>query len=243
MNLKESKEILEALQAAFPSFYRGVPDSELPKIIKFWQEMFSEEPFGLVAAAVKALIATRVEGYPPTIGAVKEQIAKLTQPEQLSELDAWALVNKACQNGYWGFKEEFDKLPEVVQRAVGSPEQLRVWAQMDEDTVNSVVASNFMRTFKVKQKQQREVAMLPPEIRNILAETTKRMALKQPERKPRQLAAPELKPMVLGKPPELPDEKMIRDAVQRSEPYTPPSDEEWERKRDEAMSRLTALKK
>ena len=243
MNLAQTKLVLGVLYAAFPAFYRDMKPEATNGISKLWQEMFAEEPYELVTAAVKALIATKVEGYPPTIGSVKEQIAKLTQPEQLSELDAWALVNKACQNGYWGFKEEFDKLPEVVQRAVGSPEQLRVWAQMDEDTVNSVVASNFMRTFKVKQKQQREVAMLPPEIRNILAETTKRMALKQPERKPRQLAAPELKPMVLGKPPELPDEKMIRDAVQRSEPYMPPSDEEWERKRDEAMSRLTALKK
>ena len=78
------------------------------------------------------------------------------------------MVSKALHNGIYGYKDEFDKLPPTVQAAVGRAEQLREWAVMDIGEVESVVASNFMRSFKTIQKRERETAMIPPDVRELL---------------------------------------------------------------------------
>lgn len=74
------------------------------------------------------------------------------------------MVEKACRNGLYGNKMEFEKLPPEVQRVVGAPEQLKAWAEMDAETVNSVVASNFMRNFRVEKQREKERSLLPPSV-------------------------------------------------------------------------------
>ena len=39
---------------------------------------------------------------------------------------------------------------------------------MDSDTVHSVVASNFQRNFRVRQKADREMAALPADVRAMI---------------------------------------------------------------------------
>ena len=121
-----------------------------------------------MTAAVHALIASRVEGYPPTIGAVREQIDNLTAKDALSETEAWALVSKAARNGLYGYREEFEKLPERVKKAVGTPEQLKAWAMMPSEEVESVVASNFRRSFRTVSEREKDSRKLPQGVREML---------------------------------------------------------------------------
>lgn len=239
MNSAETKLVLGVLRAAFPSFYKDMKREELNGIVNLWQAMFADDDAEAVMAAVKALIAVKVEGFPPTIGAVKEQLTRLTEANELTELEAWAMVSKATRRGYYSFKEEFEKLPEVVQRAVGSAEQLRIWSQMDENTVESVVASNFMRTFKVKQKQQKELAMIPSDVRQMLSCVAEKMQLNAQNGQTAQLPAPAEKPtpatLERVKPPDLSE---ILPAQPQAGPYQPPTDEDFEKMRNAALSRL-----
>lgn len=168
MTRDEASEILAILKAAYPDSFKTLQMRDGLAMIGLWQNMFSNEDYGTVKAAVLALIATRKVGYSPTVGEVKEKIESLRKPNELTEQAAWALVSKACKNGLYGFQKEYDKLPPEVQRAIGSPEQLRAWAAMDTDTVESVVASNFMRSFRAQSAREKEAAMLPPEVRNLL---------------------------------------------------------------------------
>ena len=80
MNTRETQGLLAMIKAAYPNFYRDMPRADLVAAVNLWQKQFSEYDVSAVKAALHALIATRKEGYPPTIGAVKEQIAKLTAP-------------------------------------------------------------------------------------------------------------------------------------------------------------------
>lgn len=244
MNVLEANLVLGTLQSAFPSFYRGIKQKAAQDIADLWAKMFEDDDFKAVMASVQALIATRTEGYPPTIGEVKEKLAKIRGADGISEQEAWALVSKACQNGYYHSVEEFEKLPEVVQRSIGGPEQLKAWAQMDADTVESVVASNFMRTFKVKQKQQKELEMMPTDVKNYMASVAEKMKIGGPEQKkleaPKQkvLEAPKLEKMAL---PDI--EKVLpKPDIEATKPYTAPSAEEWQKKREEAMEKLMAAK-
>lgn len=177
MTRDETLAIMTVLKTAYPSFYRDMTRETALQAVSLWAEMFSDDKPEIVAAAVKALIKTRKEGYPPTIGEVSAKIAEITQPKEMTELEAWSLVERACRNGLHGAGEEFAKLPSLIQKAVGSPNQLREWAMMDADTVKSVVASNFMRSFKVYQKRERDMAMLPGDVRQLLEGVSERLAL------------------------------------------------------------------
>ena len=77
MNRLETADILAVLKAAYPQFYNGLSPKEANKIVDLWAEMFKDEPVMVVAVAVKAMIASRTNTFPPNIGEVKEQITKM----------------------------------------------------------------------------------------------------------------------------------------------------------------------
>ena len=236
MNLQQTKLVLGVLYAAFPSFYKDIRQEAVNSISKLWQEMFADDDFSVVMAAVKSLIATKVDGFPPTIGSVKEQIEKMKYPNQMTEMEAWDLVNKACRNSSHHAREEFEKLPEVIQKTIGSPDQLRVWAQMDEGTVNSVIASNFMRTFKVKQSQQKEINMIPNDVKTFLESMSSDMQLKSGEdKRQKSIGSADRVMIATGEAAGIPKPE---DVLPEREPYKVPDDDEWEKMRYAALKSL-----
>ena len=169
MNTSEAGMILAVIKAAYPHSYKDLSESDAIATVNLWAQMFDKEPYEAVNAAVKALIATRQVGYSPTIGEVKEKLRTLGKAEDMNDGQAWALVTRACKNGLYGYKQEFDKLPPAVQKAVGSAEQLRDWAMMDEETFQSVVGSTFRKTFKTVSDREREDALIPGSVKNVVA--------------------------------------------------------------------------
>lgn len=165
MTIQETAQVMDILTTAYPPFYAGknAPDPE--KALTLWASMFEGDDVGIVLAAVKALIACDDKGFPPHIGAVKGRIRQITQPQEMTEGEAWSLVSRALKNANYGAREEFDQLPPLIQRLVGSPNQLREWAQLDTDTVQAVIASNFQRSYRARAKSQREYDALPSDVR------------------------------------------------------------------------------
>ena len=185
MTRKETGIIMDILATAYPRFYSG-PDAPDPvKAVSLWAEMFSEDDVALVAAAVKALIATDDKGYPPHIGAVKAKLRQITGGPEETEADAWNLISRAVRNGLYGAKEEFEKLPPTLQRIVGSPAQLREWAMMDSETLHSVVASNVQRSYKAISSMEREIAKLPGDVRQMVGQISGGMELRAQALPPR----------------------------------------------------------
>lgn len=177
MTREETIKVLAVLKAAYPAFYRGMKADELNGIVNLWASQFEGDDYKTVGAAVQAHIATDTKGYPPHIGAIKEAIRKITQPDEMSEMEAWGYVASALRNSGYNSVTEFDKLPPVVQRIVGSPSQLREWAMMDSDTVQSVVQSNFMRSYRVRAQSEREYLALPESVRELMGQLAGSMAM------------------------------------------------------------------
>lgn len=165
MDRIETLTIMKVLQAAYPSFYKGMTKTAADDIVDLWATMFADDPVEIVAAAVKAYIASDSKGFPPHIGAIKDAIVKLREPKPMTAQEAWLLVKNAARNGLYGSAEEFHKLPPVCQKLVGSPSQLREWATMDSDTLNSVIASHFQKSYQVMESREREIKSLPSDIR------------------------------------------------------------------------------
>ena len=177
MDRQETMKILSVLRGAYPAFYRDTSRQEAEAIVNLWADMFRDDDYMLVAAAVKSLIVADKKGFPPVIGQVKEYIRKLTAPEEMTEQEAWALVHKAIKDGIWGAEEGFNALPPQIQRIVGSPSQIADWARMDSDTVQSVVASNFQRSYRAKAKADKEYAALPADVKLAIGGLSERMRL------------------------------------------------------------------
>lgn len=165
MNAEQVGRIMNILTAAYPRFYG--PDSGVnPKAVaSLWAEMFREDDVQVVAYAVKAFIQGDTKGFPPHIGAIKERVRQITEPPMMTEAEAWGFVRNALRNSSYGAEKEFSKLPDIVKRLVGSPSQLREWAAMDEETVQSVVASNFQRSYRSRAQSEREFAALPEDVK------------------------------------------------------------------------------
>ena len=170
MTYDETLAIMAVLKAAYPAYYRDMKRSDADGIVSLWTEMFKDDPANMVAAAVKAYIASDTKGFPPHIGAIKDAIVKIKAPKSMTGQEAWLLVKNATRNGLYGSVEEFEKLPPICQKLVGSPSQLREWATMDSDTLNSVVASNFQSSYKVMEKREKERLALPSDVRDIMAQ-------------------------------------------------------------------------
>lgn len=172
MTMDETKKILYAIKIAYPSAFKDVDEAGMVDTVKLWNMILGGEDATVVNAAVIALISTRLEGFTPTIGAVCEKIRELKGESNLSEQEAWTLVSKACRNGYYGFKEEFEKLPPMVQKAVGQAEQLKDWALVDSDTLETVIASNFRKTYRANVDREEQMLRIPEGMRKRLAQIT-----------------------------------------------------------------------
>lgn len=165
MDRRETIQVLSVLRAAYPNFYRGMGKQELEGIVDLWATMFAEDDPKMVAGAVKAFIATDSKGYPPVIGVIKEKLREITTPPMMSEQEAWGLVLEAMDCSEFEVGRRFDALPPVVRSIVGRPRQLWDWGMMDADTVQSVVASNFMRSYRARAMYQADFEALPADVK------------------------------------------------------------------------------
>lgn len=183
MTRQETARVLTELSINYPDTDRNLSDKARAVKIEMWASAFADEPYELVTAAVRAHAINSADRFAPNIGQVKEAIRKLTHPDELTEAEAWALVLNAVKNSGYEARAEFDKLPPLVQRAVGSPNQLREWGMMDSGEFQSVVASLFQRSYRTMQARTAEQEKTPEKIRAYFAALTKPMpeAIEAPE--------------------------------------------------------------
>lgn len=180
MNKLEAAQIIALMQSNYPDEFRTMSEDAMKARVNLWAAMFADEPFEQVKMAVAAHMATDTNRFMPPVGVIKNMVVKMSLPEEMTEQEAWGCVAKALRNSAYNSSVEFEKLPPVVQRLVGSASQLREWAMMDADTVSSVVASNFQRSYKVRAKNEREILALPSSVRGYMAQLTERISMDAP---------------------------------------------------------------
>lgn len=156
MNREETKKIVRVIMAAFPNWH---PDN-LSDVIDAWSMFLDEYDYNNVAKAVKAYTLTNTSGFAPSIGQIVGMMQKIEQPEELGEMEAWSLVSKAIRNGGYNYQEEFEKMPELVKKAIGSAEQIHRYA-IDESYNESVVQSHFRSAYRIVCDRTKELNRLP----------------------------------------------------------------------------------
>lgn len=156
MTLAETAKILTVISEYYPSFNNG---RDVHNTAKAWQLVFADDRYDAVQNALVAYVSTDVKGFPPMPGALKELMVR--RVDRMSAIQAWHLVRKAAENGWYNSQAEFDKLPPECQRIVGSPGTLKDWATMDLSELETVVGSNFQRSYNQIEKDEAYYQKLP----------------------------------------------------------------------------------
>lgn len=162
MDREESKKIAMLTSACYPNWR---PPDMVAQINAF-AVMFAEYPYKEVETALTYYVKTDGSGFPPSIGKLIEIINFMKKPDDaIPDLAAWSMVYKAICNSNYNAEEEFNKLPPAIQRAVGNPNNLKEWAAMDTNTVQSVEQSHFLRAYRAEVKREKELEKIPESIR------------------------------------------------------------------------------
>ena len=169
MTETEVRQLLAMTQAVYPNY--NPPSREAA--VNAWLMCLSEYDNNAVMAAFKAYITTDTSGFAPSIGQLLDKLHAIQNPQELNEMEAWSLVSKALRNGYYGAVEEFNKLPPLVQKAVGSPDNLRNWSQTDTNSIENVVQSNFMRSYRLVVNRENEIKKMPADVRTLIENVNK----------------------------------------------------------------------
>lgn len=165
MNRDQVVAILGTLKTAYPRFYAEMSKQEMYNTIDLWTEMFKNDNPVHVTAAVKSLIVSFK--FPPTIADIKDEMYKLTKTEEDTPVEQWNAIKKAMRNSAYNAVEEFEKLPEVAKKFVGSPNQLREWA-IGTDYNDGVVKGQFFKQVEIIKQREKDTTMMLPEVRNLV---------------------------------------------------------------------------
>lgn len=169
MNRQETIKVLSVVHAAYPSFFAGRTQIEKESVVNLWSESFENDDYALVTQGLQAFIDADTKGFAPVIGQIKQHIRFMTNKSSMNELEAWGLVAKAIRNSYYGAEEEFEKLPPLVKKAVGSPSTIREWGMLPVDDVETVIQSNFMRAYRAVVARQEKYDSLPDAAKQMMS--------------------------------------------------------------------------
>lgn len=147
--------------------YPNYKPNDISETVDVWHMMLEEYSYQEVSVALKAYILSDDSGFAPSIGKLVSKIHTMTDPQELNEMEAWSLVYKAICNSTYNSVSEFEKLPPLVQKAVGLPDSLREWA-MTENLNLEVVMSNFQRAYKAELKRHEELQKMPLNVRQLI---------------------------------------------------------------------------
>lgn len=156
--------LVKTMKAVYPAMF-----SE-KETIDIWYALLKDLDYQDAATGLGKHLAT--SPYPPTVADIRNN----TVPDvEMNGEQAWALVFRAIENSAYNSADEFAKLPEIIQKSIGSPANLRELALMPTETVNSVEKSHFLRTYEVEKKRQKELDAMPKEIRERIQNVAMKM--------------------------------------------------------------------
>ena len=169
MTKNEVIKLLMTIQTFYPNYQ--VENKEFT--INAWYSIVGDCDYKPMEKALQAYITTDTSGFAPSIGQLLDKLHAIQNPQELNEMEAWSLVSKALRNGYYGAVEEFNNLPPLVQKAVGSPDNLRNWSQTDAKAIETVIQSNFMRSYAAIVKREYEIKKMPADVRTLIENVNK----------------------------------------------------------------------
>lgn len=167
-----TREETVGLVRSIVDLYPNWKPNNLTETVNTWHWALEEYPAPAIKAALQIYLKTNNTGFAPSVSQLISSMYKPNENGRLTEGEAWALVKKAISDSAYSAKERFEELPPEIRKAVGGPEMLRQWGMTDSDEVNTVIMSNFQRTYKAVLSQKEYSERVPASVNNLIQELT-----------------------------------------------------------------------
>lgn len=170
MTRNETKEVVMAIYNLFPNW----KPSDLSFTVDTWNVFLAEYDKKEVQVALATYVKSNTSGFAPSVGQLIQLLPSLIKKEEslLNEAEAWCLVRKAIRKSNYYAEEEFQKLPSEIQKAVGSPANLRIIA-CNEDYNEEVESSNFKRAYRTVLAREKEIQRMPKQVQDLIGTVVK----------------------------------------------------------------------
>ena len=177
MTEQETKSVLAYLSATWDM----AKDKDPRQVLAVWHDIFRQDDARLVQAAAKLYVSQ--EKFAPKPADIREKIKQLTAEREQTEMEAWNQVRRAIRGasmeswsrtltedgpGEPSAVVQFKRLPMHLQQIVGSPEQPADWEKLDSKQLDTVIQSNFMRSYRSIVEERMRLSMLPEDMRKAL---------------------------------------------------------------------------
>lgn len=162
MTREEFSTLVKAMKAVYTDV-KFIPDKDAFDV---WYAMLNDIEYKQMSLAVQAYIQT--EKFPPSVADLRSKCLKFVPDNSINEMQAWSMVSKAIRDSAYHALERFNELPQLVQKAVGSPENLRNWGLSDMGSVETVIQSNFIKTYRTILQRENEIMKLSDSARKVI---------------------------------------------------------------------------
>ena len=180
MTIDETSKLIDFFKAVYPNYYKSFTPATMDKHLVALASVY--EPFDVhdVFRGAKAFVSADTTGFPPQPGQVIEYANRIKNPSKNgSGIEAWNLVRRAVNSPRDQYQAAFDVLPDTVKKIVGSPATLMAWGNVEETEFDTVIQSNFLRSYEALVQKQNVERRIPDSLK---------IALSRPE--PKRLAQP-----------------------------------------------------
>ena len=161
MDREEFKKIVKGVKSIYadPKF---IADQDA---FDMWYALLKDLDYEVASMATQSYMQT--EKFPPTPADIRRYASQITSPitDDISEIDAWGKVSKAICNSLYHSEEEFNRLPKLIQQTLGNHIRLRELAELDAGQLQTVEASNFMRSYRAKLEVHKRESQLNDSLR------------------------------------------------------------------------------
>lgn len=154
------------------SMYDSLKVSQNDFAVEAWYGVLGHIGMDQMQLIIKKHVAQ--SRFKPTPNDILTHYVEITEIEpQMSEVEAWGMVKKAIRNATYNSKSEFDKLPEIIQKTIGTADVLKSWAMEESENTDKITGSNFMRSFRDVRERDKQYKVLPNDVKQLISQATR----------------------------------------------------------------------
>jgi hypothetical protein len=126
MTKDETAKLLTVMRATYANLHFSDPELAL----ETWWRILQPDDYTQIMDAFAVYARTDDSGFAPSPGKLHQMISTRLDPGYTSG-EIKDMLTMASRNANYGFQEEFDSMPPLLQKAVGSPAVIRTWGTME----------------------------------------------------------------------------------------------------------------
>lgn len=167
MTRDECKKLLMVINSTYPSF----KVENATETLNMWHSFLEDYSYEQIMQGLKIYVATSGSDFAPSISKLISMSRKPNELTQTDEGAIWREIRPCIRRGIYHAEEDFENLSPMAKRVVGEPSQLREWAMLESEVIDSVIQSNMKNRIKDIQRRDLEISAMPIEIQTMIQNT------------------------------------------------------------------------